>query len=421
MFVRTCLFLALLALAHSQRFRRSPTAIPTSTYGTSPVPSVSSAPTWTPIASESASSSGSKSPRPSKSSIPSVSETRSARISSSPTSTARLSSEPTSSSLATTSPTFSVSVTTSTSASVTRTPSETPSISPSPCALWYKKWHPKSQACDSGGSETKDGANASSLFSMAGMGIPIGFFIAMTIGAYTFARTGRDGCICERRCDRPWMHSIALTIAFIPCFFPWILYIMYGTIEGYDQTPYKIASGVLACVWIFSVFCLTPMCIRIEECCLGLKHRYLRLRQWWIYLRVQMMIRSLPPQPVASLENISGATCGAAAPRPDLETGASSDGRLRNEERHLEAGASCNGPSKNNECSRKTGVSGERQSPDMCTICRENQGSMITLPCTHKFHTMCIDTWLSSSLEAGKRATCPICRAAMQITVGGSK
>ena len=393
MFLRTCLLLALSVSVNANHLRHSPTAIPTSTYGTSPVPSVSSAPTWTPIATESASPSGSKSPRPSKSSQPSVSETRSARVSSSQTSTARLSSEPSRSSLATTSPTFSVSVTTSTSASVTSTPSVTPSITPSPCALWYQKWHPKSQPCDRTGWETKDGANASSLFTMIGMLIAVGIFIAITVVVYSLIQTGHE-CICERPTNRPYMHIIGLAMAFIPCFFPLIFYIMNGTIEGYDQTPYKIASGVLACVWIYSVFCQTPMCIKIEDCFLCLKHRILRLRQWSIQQniqrRIQIILRSVPVQHVASLENGSG--------------------------------ASSDDPSKSRECSLESGVSGEREISDECIICRDNPDSKKTiLPCKHSFHTECIDQWYSSRLSAGKSATCPCCRAVMHTPVGSSK
>jgi hypothetical protein len=54
--------------------------------------------------------------------------------------------------------------------------------------------------------------------------------------------------------------------------------------------------------------------------------------------------------------------------------------------------------------SKKNDDSGDHQ----CSVCMEEfeSGETIrTLPCFHKFHAPCIDTWLK------QKAQCPICRA----------
>ena len=42
----------------------------------------------------------------------------------------------------------------------------------------------------------------------------------------------------------------------------------------------------------------------------------------------------------------------------------------------------------------------------MCSICGEEGGSLVVLPCGHAFHGPCIDRWLRSGV-----ASCPNCRA----------
>ena len=382
MVVRACLFLALLALANSQRFRRSPTAIPTSTYGTSPVPSVSSAPTWTPIATESASSSGSKSPRPSISSQPSVSETRSARVSSSPTSTARLSSEPSRSYLATESPKFSVSATTSTSASVTSTPSYTPSISSTPCALWYTKIFPDYQPCNPGGSQTIHAANTASTILMAVLTFVSILLIGITVGLYS------DIHMINRSVpnydNRPITHCIALTFSIPCCFLPLILMIMFGKTEGYDQTPYKIASGVLIGVWIFFVFCFTPICVELSKAYQRDRDRWIQ----WIAERQRPRVLNQNPPPIVEHPP-------TVAYKPDVVF---------------------------------------VNTDPMCTICFANvpetdeeatnaDEKKTKLACGHHFHSGCISGWHAHRLNEypSEPASCPVCRAILHVRSGVSK
>lgn len=382
MVVRACLFLALLALANSQRFRRSPTAIPTSTYGTSPVPSVSSAPTWTPIATESASSSGSKSARPSSSSPPSVSETRSARVSSSPTSTARLSSEPSRSYLATESPKFSVSATTSTSASVTSTPSYTPSISSTPCALWYNKIFPDYQPCNPRGSQTIHAANAASTALMVVLTFVSILLIVITVGIYSdMHRFTETVPPCN---NRPLAHCIALTFSIPCCFLPLILMIMFGKTEGYDQTPYKIASGVIIGVWFFFVFCFTPICVELSKA-------YQRDRDRWIqWIAERQRPRVLDHNPPPIVDNPP-----TVAYKPDVVF---------------------------------------VNTDPTCTICFANvpetdeeatnaDEKKTKLACGHHFHSGCISGWHAHRLNEypSEPASCPVCRAILHIRSGVSK
>ena len=389
MVVRACLFLALLALANSQRFRRSPSAIPTSTYGTSPVPSVSSAPTWTPIASDSASSSGSKSPRPSISSLPSVSETRSARVSSSQTSTAKISSEPSRSSLATTSPTFSISVTTSASASVTRTPSFTPTMTHTPCEIWYNKIFPDYQPCNPGGSQTIHAANTASTILMTVLTVVSIVLIAITVGLY-YDIHGIMSSVSN--CNNRFItHSIALTFSIPCCFLPLILMIMFGKTEGYDQTPYKIASGVLIGVWFFFVFFFTPIIIRIEHCCVELSKAYQRDRDRWIqWIAERRRPRVLNQNPPPIVEHPP-----TVAYKPDAVF---------------------------------------VNTDPTCTICFANvpetdeeatnsDEKKTKLACGHHFHSGCISGWHAHRLNEypSEPASCPICRANLQVSAGGSK
>lgn len=398
MVVFAFLFLALIASANSQRFRRSPTVRPTSTFGTSPVPSVSSAPSWTSIASDSASPSGSRSPHPSASSLPSVSETRSARFSSSSTSTARLSSEPTLSSLVTTSPTFSVSASASVSNSVTRTPSWTPSVTSSPCALWYQKWHPKSQACDRTGWETKAGAKTSSVFIMAAMLVPIIVCIIWTVLAYSDINAGvntrSECCNNSHFSGKCCVHSFAGTMATLPCFFPWIFYIMNGTIEGNDQKPYYIATGVLFGWWIFFVFCFFPIYIWIEDICLKTRHRFTRYRQMMIQLRIQ---RRLQLRVVENAHPVSGTDTVRNANSVTVpETVAVADGSL--------------------QCSicldRIQSLSGDTPPP---SASEEPIKVSTKLSCGHSFHNSCISTWMTSQYGT----TCPLCRTRITLTTAG--
>ena len=49
----------------------------------------------------------------------------------------------------------------------------------------------------------------------------------------------------------------------------------------------------------------------------------------------------------------------------------------------------------------------------MCSICLNDLASsdVFYLPCSHKFHTDCINKWLETQTNAGTRCTCPECRS----------
>ena len=67
------------------------------------------------------------------------------------------------------------------------------------------------------------------------------------------------------------------------------------------------------------------------------------------------------------------------------------------------------------ESSRKEGVEGEEEGDgegdgtgNSCSVCMcefEEGETIRTLPCFHKYHAACIDTWLK------QKAQCPVCRA----------
>lgn len=402
--MRIFLFSALVALAASQRFRRTPTTISTSTYGTSPIVSGTSVPSLSAIATLSASPSGSRSSRVSSSSLPSVSvsrsprlspssrssvsESRSARVSSSQTSTARLSSEPSRSYLATGSPMFSVSVTTSTSASVTSTPSVSPSITSTPCALWYKKIFPDYQPCNPTGSQTIHGANAASTALMAVL-----TFVSLILIILTFVMIYSDEnfVIQESDSNRPITHCIAFTFSIPCCFLPLILIIMFGKTEGYDQTPYKIASGVLLCSWIFFVFCFVPIIIFIEYCCVEIYKAYQRDRDWWIqWIAERQRPRVLDHNPPPIVEH------PPTIANPPIKVFVNTD--------------------------------------PTCTICFANmpekgelttdkEEERTTLACGHEFHSGCVSSWHAQRLaeHPSEPASCPICRANLQGASGDAK
>lgn len=397
MSTRACLFLALIALANSQRFRRTPTALATSTYGTSPIVSASAVPSLSAVATLSASPSGSRSPRPSTSSLPSVSVSRSPHLSSSSTTTPRSSAEPSKSFLSTSSATFSVSASASISASITRTPSVSPSISSTPCNLWYEKITPDYQPCNPGGSQTIHSANMASITLIGVLIVGTLFLIAITGVIYSGVHVNQ-AYICESDCKkRPCTHCIGLTFSILCCFLPLILIIMFGTIEGYDQTPYKIASGVLLGSWIFFVFCFAPIIIFIEYCCVEIYKAYQRDRDWCIQWNAERqrrrILRCNPPQIVEQPPIVEQPQI---VEQPPTKVFVNTD--------------------------------------PTCTICFANmpekaeettdkEEERTTLPCGHEFHSGCVSGWHAQRLAEfpSEPASCPICRANLHGHSGGAK
>ena len=257
-------------------------------------------------------------------------------------------------------------------------------------------------------------------------------FVSLILIILTFGIIYSDeNCVIqESGSNRPIINCIAFTFSIPCCFLPLILIIMFGKTEGYDQTPYKIASGVLLGSWIFFVFCFTPIIIFIEYCCLEIYKAYQRDRDWWIqWIADRQRTRVLDHNPPPIVEQPP-----AVLYRPEVRFQNLWDRFIaeRMRPRVLDhnpppivehAPTIANPPIKVFVNTDPTCTICFANMPEKGELTTDKEEERTTLACGHEFHSGCVSSWHAQRLaeHPSEPASCPIRRANLQGASGDAK